>query len=54
MSNSYINLEDINWFNVLTTHLPIVFYALDSNGIFFLSEGKGLKKLGLEPGQVVG
>ena len=54
MSNSYINLEDINWFNVLTTHLPMVFYALDSNGIFFLSEGKGLKKLGFEPGEVVG
>lgn len=54
MSNSYPDLDEINWFDVLTTHLPMVFYALDSNGIFFLSEGKGLKKLGFAPGQVVG
>lgn len=54
MGKSSFDLDGINWFDVLTTHLPMVFYALDSNGIFFLSEGKGLKKLGFAPGQVVG
>lgn len=47
-------LDSGKWFEVLTTHLPMVFYALDSNGVFTLSEGLGLAKLGLKPGQVVG
>ena len=34
--------------------LPVVFWSIDSNGDFLLSEGKGLEALGLEPGQVVG
>lgn len=34
--------------------IPIVLFALDENGKFLLSEGRGLKSLGLEPGQVVG
>ncbi len=33
---------------------PVVFFALDANGIFTLSEGRALQKLGLQPGQVVG
>jgi PAS domain S-box-containing protein len=33
---------------------PIVLYAVDNNGVFTLSEGPGLRLLGLEPGQVVG
>jgi PAS domain S-box-containing protein len=33
---------------------PIILYALDKDGVFTLSEGKGLKALGLEPGLVVG
>jgi PAS domain S-box-containing protein len=33
---------------------PIVLYAIDDNGVFTLSEGPGLRLLGLEPGQVVG
>ena len=33
---------------------PIVLYALDKDGTFTLSEGKGLEALGLEPGQIVG
>jgi two-component system cell cycle sensor histidine kinase/response regulator CckA len=33
---------------------PVVFFALDSSGIFTLSEGRALEKLGLRPGQVVG
>jgi two-component system, cell cycle sensor histidine kinase and response regulator CckA len=33
---------------------PVVFFALDANGVFTLSEGRALEKLGLKPGQVVG
>ena len=33
---------------------PIVLYAIDNEGVFTLSEGPGLRLLGLEPGQVVG
>ncbi len=33
---------------------PIVLWAVDNNGEFTLFEGKGLERVGLEPGQVVG
>jgi PAS domain S-box-containing protein len=33
---------------------PIVLYAIDGNGVFTLSEGPGLRLLGLEPREVVG
>ncbi len=33
---------------------PIVLFALDCDGIFTLSEGRGLQALGLKPGEVVG
>ncbi len=33
---------------------PIVLYATDGEGVFTLSEGSGLKALGLKPGEVVG
>ncbi len=36
------------------TNIPVVLFTLDKEGIFTLSEGKGLQILGLEPGQVVG
>ncbi len=32
----------------------LILFALDCNGIFTLSEGEGLKALGLKPGEVVG
>ena len=35
-------------------NIPVVLYMLDRNGVFTLSEGKGLEALGLRPGQVVG
>lgn len=35
-------------------HAPVVLWALDLEGVFTFSEGRGLKALGLEPGQVVG
>lgn len=33
---------------------PVVLYAMDREGVFTLSEGKGLEALGLRPGEVVG
>ncbi|MCL1472109.1 ATP-binding protein [Argonema antarcticum] len=36
------------------TNTPIVLYALDTNGVFTLSEGKGLESIGKKPGEVIG
>jgi len=33
---------------------PVVIYQLDRDGVFTMSEGRGLAALGLTPGQVVG
>jgi len=33
---------------------PMVLFSLDESGVFTFSEGRGLRVLGLEPGQVVG
>ena len=33
---------------------PVVLWALDTEGLFTLSEGRGLEAVGLEPGEVVG
>ena len=41
-------------FRTVVTHSQPVIFMIDSAGTFTLSEGKGLAKLGLEPGQVVG
>lgn len=38
----------------ITDNAPIVLFALDAEGTFTRSEGKGLAPLGLAPGQVVG
>jgi PAS domain S-box-containing protein len=40
--------------HALITHVPVVLFALDRDGIFTLSEGQGLKALELKPGQMVG
>jgi PAS domain S-box-containing protein len=39
---------------MVVSNAPIVLYALDKEGRFTLSEGKGLEALRLKPGQVVG
>lgn len=36
----------------ILTQLPMLFYILDTNWKFLLSEGKGLENLGLKPGEV--
>ncbi|HVZ81378.1 MAG TPA: EAL domain-containing protein [bacterium] len=38
----------------VVTGAPVVLFAIDRNGIFTLSEGSALKRLGFAPGQVVG
>lgn len=38
----------------IVSQLRVVLWALDLNGNFTLSEGRGLEDLGLQPGQVVG
>ena len=35
-------------------NLPVIVFALDAQGVFTLSDGRGLEALGLEPGEVVG
>ena len=41
-------------FHAIVSHAPVVIWSLDKEGIFTLSEGAGLKPLGLRPGEVVG
>lgn len=40
--------------HTIISHLPVVLFALDREGVFTLSEGKALATLGLQPGQQVG
>ncbi len=35
-------------------NMPVVVFALDSDGTFTLSEGRGLEQVGLEPGELTG
>lgn len=46
--------ESERWLNLITNNVPMIIFAIDKDGIFTLSEGKGLAALGMEPGQVVG
>ncbi len=38
----------------VVANAPLVIWALDSRGVFTLSEGKGLERLGRAPGEIVG
>jgi PAS domain S-box-containing protein len=38
----------------IINYAPLVIWAVDQDGVFTFSEGKGLEKLGFEPGQAVG
>ncbi len=46
--------ESEKLFKGVVQNVSAIIYVLDTNGIFQLSEGLGLKVLGLKPGQVVG
>lgn len=39
---------------LVVANAPIVVFALDADGIFTLSQGRGLDALGLKPGEVNG
>ena len=41
-------------FRTLVSNAPVVLFQIGADGRFRISEGKGLEKLGLKPGQVVG
>jgi PAS domain S-box-containing protein len=41
-------------YHAMVSNVPVVMFVTDQKGIFTLSEGKGLEKLNLQPGQVVG
>jgi len=41
-------------YRTVVTNAPVILFALDAEGVFTLSEGRGLARLGLEPGEVVG
>jgi PAS domain S-box-containing protein/putative nucleotidyltransferase with HDIG domain len=49
-----LQLENEARLGATLANAPIVLWALDRNGVFTLSEGKGLAALGREPGQAVG
>jgi PAS domain S-box-containing protein len=38
----------------IVENVPVVLFALDAEGTFILSEGKGLERLGVAPGELVG
>ncbi|MBW4682444.1 MAG: PAS domain S-box protein [Microcoleus vaginatus WJT46-NPBG5] len=46
--------ESESTLRTVVTNAPIILYALDSNGVIALSEGKGLESLGLGAGELVG
>jgi len=46
--------ERFKLFGKLTAQIPMIIYVLDQNWVFLLSDGQGLHKLGLKPGEVVG
>ncbi len=41
-------------FRAVINNTPIILFALDQNGVFTMSEGKGLESIGLKFGEVVG
>ena len=38
----------------LIAHLPVILFATDANGVYTLSEGRGLAAIGRQPGEIVG
>jgi len=46
--------ESEGWLRTIVGNVPVVLFALDREGVFTLSEGKGLEALGLESSEVVG
>jgi PAS domain S-box-containing protein len=40
--------------DTVVSNVPVVLFALDADGVFTLSEGRGLRTIGLDPGEAVG
>ncbi len=51
---SQTNEPNMSLLKKLLTEMPMIYYALDRDWKFTLSEGRGLQKLGLKPNEVVG
>lgn len=49
-----VQLKSAELLRTVINHSPIVLFALDSEGVFILTEGKGLETLGRKPAQAVG
>lgn len=52
--NDDLKQEGYNLFSKLVSYMPMIFYILDKDWNFLLSDGQALQKLGLHPGEVVG
>jgi PAS domain S-box-containing protein len=52
-SQEVLKIREQSW-QVAASNLPIILFALDRNGIFTLSDGKGLNALNLKPGELLG
>lgn len=46
--------SNIDFLQVITRHMPVILFALDTEGIFTYSDGPALELIGLKPGEVVG
>lgn len=46
-------LESEARLRTVVSNTPVIFYALDRQGRYLLSEGRGLERLGLKPGELV-
>ncbi|MEJ2201235.1 MAG: PAS domain S-box protein, partial [Desulfuromonadaceae bacterium] len=46
--------ENLQLLQAMAKNAPIVLYGINGDGVFTLSEGKGLAGMGLKPGEVVG
>jgi diguanylate cyclase (GGDEF)-like protein/PAS domain S-box-containing protein len=46
--------DEVSRLDFVLSHAPVVFWAIDAQGLFTVSEGRGLERLGLRPGEVVG
>jgi PAS domain S-box-containing protein len=49
-----LQVESIELLKTVTSKVEAVLFALNSDGIFTFSDGRGLSKIGLRPGEVVG
>jgi PAS domain S-box-containing protein len=49
-----LNRENQTRLQTMVRNAPLILYGFDKNGVFILSEGRGLAGMGLKPGEIVG